>query len=57
MGRKPIVSLTYENERISIKNSLPFSLYKGKPLYREKTVAIKTHKRAINRPVDHTGEM
>ena len=30
----------------------------GKPLYmyREKTVYIKTHKRAINRPVDHTGE-
>ena len=30
--------------------------YKGKPLYREKTVYIKTHKTAINRPVDHTGE-
>ena len=28
----------------------------GKPLYREKTVYIKTHKRAINRPVDNTGE-
>ena len=28
----------------------------GKPLYREKTVYIKTHKTAINRPVDHTGE-
>ena len=27
-----------------------------KPLYREKTVVIKTHKTAINRPVDHTGE-
>ena len=27
----------------------------GKPLYREKTVYIKTHKTAINRPVDHTG--
>ena len=26
------------------------------PLYREKTVYIKTHKTAINRPVDHTGE-
>ena len=23
MGKKPIVSLTYKNERISIKNSLP----------------------------------
>ena len=34
-----------------------FSLYKGKPLYREKTVYIKTHKTAINRLVDHTGEM
>ena len=28
----------------------------GKPLYREKTVYIKTHKMAINWPVDHTGE-
>ena len=28
----------------------------GKPLYREKTVYIKTHKMAIIRPVDHTGE-
>ena len=24
MGKKPIFSLTYENERISIKNSLPY---------------------------------
>ena len=43
MGKKPIVSVTYENERI-------------KPLYREKIVYIKTHKTAINRPVDHTEE-
>ena len=77
MGKKPIVSVTYENERISIKNSLPYlkcvlrlscvvhgPIYgrfmgfyvNGKPLYREKTVYIKTHKTAINRPVDHTGE-
>ena len=28
----------------------------GKPLYREKTVYIKTHKTAINQPVDHSGE-
>ena len=28
----------------------------GKPLYSEKTVDIKTHKSAINRPVDHIGE-
>ena len=27
-----------------------------KPLYREKTVYLKTHKTAINRPADHTGE-
>ena len=57
MGKKPIVSVTYENERISIKNSLLYLkcvIYK--PLYREKTVYIKTHKTAINRPVDHTGE-
>ena len=24
MGKKPIVSVTYENERISTKNSLPY---------------------------------
>ena len=88
MGKKPIVSVTYENERISIKNSLPYlqcvlrlscvvhgPIYGrftgfyvngflsfavvpnlGKPLYREKTIDIKTRKTAINRPVDHTGE-
>ena len=28
----------------------------GKPLHREKTVYIKTHKTAINWPVDHTEE-
>ena len=76
MGKKPIVSLTYENERISIKNNLPYlkrvlrlSCVIHGPIYgpfmgfyvngchsREKTVHIKTHERAINRPVDHTGE-
>ena len=76
MGKKPIVSLTYENERISIKNNLPYlkcvlrlSCVVHGPIYgpfmgfylngflsRETTVHIKTHKRAINRPVDHTGE-
>ena len=28
----------------------------GKPLYREKTVYLKTHKTAINRPVNYTGK-
>ena len=106
MGKKSIVSVTYENERISIKKKKQLTLHKmcvtsllcgpradlwpfygflckrfslyikvfffpsvdqssrfagvpnlGKPLiYREKTVYIKTHKTAINRPVDHTGE-
>ena len=28
----------------------------GKPLHREKTVYIKTHKTAINRRVNHTGQ-
>ena len=27
MGEKPIVSVTYENERISIKNSLTYIKY------------------------------
>ena len=31
-------------------------MYTVLPLYRDKTVYIKTHKTAINRPVDHTGE-
>ena len=26
VGQKPIVSVTYENERISIKNSLPYKM-------------------------------
>ena len=78
MGKKPIVSLTYENERISIKNSLPYlkcvlrlscvvhgqiygrfmGFYTNgfKPLYREKTVYIKTHKTAINLLVNHKRE-
>ena len=101
MGKKPIVSVTYENERISIKKQLTllkmcvtsllcgpradlwpiygflckrFSLYievlplyiektvniylyiEVSPLYIEKTIYAKTHKTAINRPVDHTGE-
>ena len=80
MGKKPVVSITYEKERISIKNSLPnlkcvlrlscvvhgliYGPFMGfyvngflsKHLCREKTVYIRTHKRAINQPVDHTGE-
>ena len=24
MGKKPIISVTYENEKVSIKNSLPY---------------------------------
>ena len=81
MGKKTIVSVTYENETISIKNSLPcfkcvlrlsyvvlgpiYGRFMGfyvsgflsnLQLYIEKTVYIKTHKTAINRPVDHIGE-
>ena len=33
MGKKPIVSLTYENERISIKNSFPYLKCVLRPLY------------------------
>ena len=58
MGKKPIVPVTYKNERISIKNSFPYLKYvlrlsgvvHGK-------IYITIHKTApINRPVDHTGE-
>ena len=63
MGKKPIVSVTYENERISIKNRLLYlkcvlrlSCVVHGPIYREKTVYIATHKTAINRSVDHTRE-
>ena len=78
MGKRPIVSLTYENERISLKNCLPYLKYVLRlscvvhgPIYdrfmgfyvngflsiwRFKTVHIKTHKTAINLPVNHTGE-
>ena len=56
MGKKPIVPVTYGNERISIKNSFPYlkcvlrlSCLVHGPIY------ITTHKTAlINRPVDHT---
>ena len=73
MVKKNIVSATHENERISIKNSLPYVcitsllcgpradlwpfyglLCKRVSLYIK--VYIKTHKTAINRLVDHTGE-
>ena len=57
MGKKPIVPVTYENERISIKNSFPYlkcvlrlSCVVHGPIY------IRTHKTAsINRPLDYTG--
>ena len=72
MGIKPIISITYENERISIKNSLPYlkcvlrlSCVVHGPIYGRfmgfyvngfLSILIKTHKTAINRPVDDTGE-
>ena len=36
--------------------TLQFDDVTVKTFYREKTVYIKTHKKAINRPVDETGE-
>ena len=75
MGKKPIVSVTYENERISIKKQLtllkmcvtsllcgpwadlwPFYGFLCKRLSLYIKVYLKTHKTAINQPVDHTGE-
>ena len=57
LGKKLIVSVTYENERILIKNSLPYlkyvlrlsCVYKGN-LY----IYIKTHKTAITHRRDVT---
>ena len=58
MGKNPIVSVTYKNERISIKKSLPYL----KCVLRRSCVVhgrenglhkIKTNKTAINRPLDH----
>ena len=34
MGKKPIVSVTYENERITIKNSLPLIKSQGPEEFR-----------------------
>ena len=70
MGKKPTVSLTYENETISINNSLLSFVVHGRiygrfmgfyvngflSIQRFKTVHIKTNKTAINLPVNHTGE-
>ena len=69
MGKKPIVSVTYENERISIKNSLPYlkcvlhlSCVVHGPIYGRFMgfyvngfLSIES-KPSINRPVDHPGE-
>ena len=72
MGKKPIVSVTYENERISIQNSLPYlkcvlrlSCVVQGPIYGRfmgfmfiyrENRSHKTYKTPINRPLDHTGE-
>ena len=58
MGKKPIVSVTYENERISIKNSLPYlkcvlrlSCVVHGAIYGRRFMDCN-----VNRPVDHTRE-
>ena len=70
MEKKPTVSVTYENERISIKNSLPYlkcvlhlscvvhgpNYGRFMGFYVNGFLSIKTHKTTIIRPVDHTGE-
>ena len=57
MGKKPVVSVTYENERISIKNSLahlkcvlPHSCVVQGPIYWSRFMGCK-----VNRPLE-TGE-
>ena len=70
MGRKPIVSVTFDSERISIKKKQltllkmcvtsllcrpSYGRYRG--FYVKGFLRInRLHKTAINRPVDHTGE-
>ena len=67
MGKKTIVSVTYENDRSSIKNSLPYlkcvlrlSRVVHRPMPTVLWVFMLTvfslYKTAINRRVDHTGE-
>ena len=65
MGKKHIVSVTYENERISIKKltllkmcvtSLLSSPWADLWVIERGNRLHKTHKTAINRPVDYTGE-
>ena len=41
--------------QVAQARNMSISFY-GKPLYRKKPVYIKTHKTAINLPVDPTGE-
>ena len=60
MGKKPIVSVTYENKKISIKNSLPYlkcllrlSCVVDGPIYGR---FMGFYVMAINRPMEHTGE-
>ena len=50
MGKKPIVSVTYENERISIKDSLPYlksvlrlSCLVHGPIYGETVLSLYTN--------------
>ena len=51
-------SSKYKHRRASalLRNIQNVGICEGLSLCREKTVYIKTHKTAINRPVDHTGE-
>ena len=56
VGKKPIVSVTYENGRISIKDSLPYLKYALRLSCVDHGL-IYGRFMAINQPVDHTAEM
>ena len=73
MGKKPIVSVAYEDERISTKNSLPYlkcvlhlscvvhgpiySRFRGWIVNGFLCIFINRVQYNLNRPMDHTGEM
>ena len=60
MGKKPIASVTYENERISIKNSLPLIKcvsHLSDPVWSMGRIMAVLRQKTIYMDMDHTGEI